>query len=133
MYHSLWALKGLSLEFRAQIYLEIFITRYGSADITASTVRSNPHLALRNGYGFSIPRGYVPIVISNDCYPRQEGVGCKGWGHTEVATQREYDSKACVKLSLLWLDVITCFAAGEERSIVAHSGSFTGEHKMKAK
>ena len=33
----------------------------------------------------SLPRGYTPIVISNDCYPRQEGVGCKGWGHTEEA------------------------------------------------
>ena len=45
-----------------------------------------------DGYGFSIPRGYAPIVISNDCYPRQEGVGFKGWGNTEVATWQEYKS-----------------------------------------
>ena len=39
-----------------------------------------------DGYGFSIPRGYAPVVISNDCYPRQEGVRFNGWGDTEVAT-----------------------------------------------
>ena len=50
------------------------------------------------------------------------------------ATRREYWSKACVKLSVLWLDAITCSTAGEERSIVAHSGSVTpGKHKTKAK
>ena len=87
-----------------------------------------------DGYGFSIRRGYAPIVISNDCYPRQEGVGFKGWGDTEVATRREYLSKACVKLFVLWLDAITCFAVGEERSTVAHSESVTpGKHKTKAK
>ena len=38
------------------------------------------------------------------------------------------------KLSVLWLDAITCSTAGEERSIVAHSGSITpGKHKTKAK
>ena len=35
---------------------------------------------------------------------------------------------------VLWLDAITCFAVGEERSIVAHSRSVTpGKHKTKAK
>ena len=27
---------------------------------------------------FHEPRGYVPTVICNDCYSRQEGVGFKG-------------------------------------------------------
>ena len=58
----------------------------------------------------------------------------KGWSHTEVATRREYQSKACVKLSVLWVDAITCFAGGEERSIGAHSRSVTpSKHKTKAK
>ena len=71
----------------------------------------------------------------NLLYTRQEGVGFKGWGDTEVATaRREYKSKACVKLSFLWLDAIICFAVGKERSIVAHSGSVTpGKHKTEVK
>ena len=38
-----------------------------------------------------------------------------------------------VKPSVLWLDAITCFAAGEYRFIVAHNRSITpGKHKTKA-
>ena len=45
-------------------------------------------------------------------------MGCKGWGHTtEVLVE------GCKVLSVLCLDGITCFAAGEERSIVAHSAA----------
>ena len=55
------------------------------------------------------------------------GVGCKGWGHTKVATQQVYLLQACK--TVLRLDAITCFAAGEE-SIVAHNRSITpGKHK----
>ena len=49
-------------------------------------------LPYSDDYAFCIPQGYAPIVISNDCYPRQEGVGFKGWGNTEVAMWQEYKS-----------------------------------------
>lgn len=66
-----------------------------------SAVRSI--MSYGNGYSFSIPQGYAPI--SNDRYLRQEELGCKGWVRL-------------VKLSLLWLDAITCFAAEEEGAII---------------
>ena len=61
---------------------------------------------------FSKPRGYAPIVISTDHYFRQEGVGqgvgpCRGSRVAGVLVGR------LVKPSVLWLDAITCFAAGE--------------------
>ena len=31
-------------------------------------------------YSLPEPRGYVPVVICNECHLRQEEVGCKGWG-----------------------------------------------------
>ena len=31
-------------------------------------------------YSLPEPRGYVPVVICNDCHLRQEKVGCKRWG-----------------------------------------------------
>ena len=34
-----------------------------------------------NSYSLPKPRGYIPVVICNDCYPRQEEVGCKGRGN----------------------------------------------------
>ena len=83
-----------------------------------------------DGYVFSIPRGYAPIVISDDCYPRQEGEVFKGWGHTEVATRRGVLVEGLCKAVRSLVDAITCFAAGEKRSIVAHSGSITpGQNK----
>ena len=33
-----------------------------------------------NSYSLPKPGGVVPLVICNDCYLRQKGVGCKGWG-----------------------------------------------------
>ena len=66
-----------------------FSSRGMAADITASTVFSNLYVALQRWLRLLYSRGYAPIVIRNDCYPRQEGVGFKGWGDTEVATRRE--------------------------------------------
>ena len=64
-------------------------------------------------------------------------LGRKGWDARGGATLRylrgRKTSHRLVKLSVLWLDAITCFAAGEE-SIVAHNGNVTsGKHETKAK
>ena len=32
-----------------------------------------------NSYSLPKPQRYVPVVICNVCYPRQEEVGCKRW------------------------------------------------------
>ena len=32
-------------------------------------------------YSSPAPRGYVPVVICNDCHLGQEEVGCKGWAN----------------------------------------------------
>ena len=57
-----------------------------------------PMLPYGDGYGFSVPRGYAPIV---DCYSGRggiQGVGFKGWGDTEVATRRDLLVEACRKV-----------------------------------
>ena len=46
--------------------------------------KPNP-MPYSDDYNFSIPWRY-----GNNCYLRQEEVGCKGWGHTKVATWQEY-------------------------------------------
>ena len=63
-------------------------------------------------------------------------LGRKGWDARDGAMLRypcgRSTSHRLVKLSVLWLDAITCFAAGAE-SIVAHNGSVTsGKHETKA-
>ena len=69
-----------------------FSSRGMAADMTVSTVHSNPYIGLRRWLRLLYTYWGMPqfIVISNDCYPRQEGVGFKGWGDTEVATWQEY-------------------------------------------
>ena len=37
-------------------------------------------------YSLPKPRGYVPVVICNDCYSRQEEVGVRGGAIIEIAT-----------------------------------------------
>ena len=67
--------------------------------------------------------------MSNDCYPRLQEVGWKGWGHTEVTTWHEYVSKGC--------SLVGCYhllATGEEMSIVTHNERVTpSKYKTQAK
>ena len=55
-----------------------------------------------NSYSLPEPRGYVPVVICNDCYLRQKEVGCKGWGDHR-------DSHAVsVYVTARWNDRFSC-------------------------
>ena len=64
-------------------------------------------------------------------------LGRKGWDAKGMTTLRyprgRSTSHRLVKLSVFWLDAITCFTAGEE-SIVAQNESVTsGKHETKTK
>ena len=73
------------------------------------------------------PRGYIPVVICNDCYPRQEEVGVRC---AAIASQGSIE-----KSVFLFTAAVSFAVAAEDNSVtVTHTRSGTsGEHKMKAK
>jgi len=65
--------------FRAQIYFKIFFTRYGCWYIRFNCAYQTPSCPMVMVV-FSLPWECAPIVISNECYSRQEEVVLKGLG-----------------------------------------------------